>query len=339
MTLAASGPIASSFDGQVIQNKSITCQDVDAIRITHDNVRVFNCVIRHGVTGITKTSRGIYVGGGKNPDIQQCDIAQQLGLLNGSQSKSPNADNILFDGAVADPNSPSPSGNVKPRIRGVRCQRGSRLIKLTQCTGGWLVSNVELHNVRGLDEAVSPDDYGGNAFQVDNSPGGTLQDFSYEDADSNNNALQSWTEDLISIFHSDDVIVQRGFAQRANSPTGDNFIAEGSNNTQFIDCDATRMGNGAFGFTDGGNGSLTRCRAKNGSNTGYEGRPAPSSDGVMIAAGGPGAVTFVTPFDYFDPANPGNLLYDPNGVMVNPILHLLPAQFVTRAAQRVVLPS
>jgi hypothetical protein len=339
MTLTASGPITSSAAGQVIQNKSITVTDQDAITILHDNVRVFNCLIRHGVTGMDKTSRGIYAAGVKNPDIQQCDVAQTISLLNGSQSRSPNADNILFDGVSSDPSAPGPNGNVKARIRGVRCSRGSRLIKITQSTGGWLIANFEGHRVCGLDEAVSPDDYGGNAFQADNSPGGTLQDFSYEAADAGTTAMnQSWTEDLISILGSNDVVVQRGFAQWCNSPTGMNFLAEASTNVKFIDCDATRMSNGAFGFSNGGDGSLTRCRAKNGSNVGYDGRGAPSSDGLMIEARGPGMAVFVTPFDYFDPANPNNLLWEEQ-FMTNPVLRKLTAQFAPQPTQRVTLPS
>jgi hypothetical protein len=149
---------------------------------------------------------------------------------------------------------------------------------------------------------------------------------------------QSWTEDLISILGSNDVVVQRGFAQWCNSPTGMNFLAEASTNVKFIDCDATRMSNGAFGFSNGGDGSLTRCRAKNGSGVGYDGRGAPSSDGLMIEARGPGMAVFVTPFDYFDPANPNNLLWEEQ-FMTNPVLRKLTAQFAPQPTQRVTLPS
>lgn len=338
MTLTVSGPITSSRAGQVIRDKNITVADQDAITILHDNVRVENCVIRHGVTGMNETSRGIFAGGVRNPEIYKVDIAQQIVRINGSQSRSPNSDNILLESCSADPAHPSPAGVVKPTIRGVRCQRGSRLIKATQCVGGGAINNVELHRVCGLSEDISPDDFGGNAIQFDNCPGWGITDVSYEDADSSGTVNQSWTEDLFSIYFSDNVTVQRVFGQRCNSPSGDNFMAEGSKNCRFIDCDATWWGNGAFGFTNGATGVLSNCRAKYGVLEGLDGRGPPSSNGLMIAVYGSGSSAQITNFQYFQPADQNNLLWDANQAPGAQLVRLSTA-FTNRPVIRVVLPS
>jgi hypothetical protein len=337
MALTNSGPIVSKRDGQVIQNFNITATDQPGIIVRHNNVLVYNNVIRHGATGPDKQSQGILVEGVANPEIWRNDIAQRLSSLNGPNSVSVNTDNILIDGAFADSAHPSARGVVQPTVHGVRVQRGSRLIKATQCPDGVHFFSIEGHRVCGLDETVSPDDYGGNFIQLDNCPGSLIEDFSYEDADSNGTAGSSWTEDLVSIFHSDDVTVQRGFAQRANGPTGDNFINEGSLNCRFIDCDAPAYANGAFAFTDGGDGQLVNCRAKNGSLQGFDNRGAPSSGGLMIAVNGPGTVKIVK-FQYWNPADPNNLLYEatfaPNAELI-----ALSSNFTTRSAIRVGIPS
>lgn len=339
MALTNSGPVASSHDGEVIQNLNITATDAPGVHVTHKNVLVYNCVIRHGVTAANKESQGVLAESATNIEIAKCDIAQRADSLNGRNSKSPSTDNVFLDACGGDAAHPSPRGVSRPTVHDVRLSRGSRLIKATQCPQGVLFYNLEGHNVRGLDEATASD-YGGNFVQIDNCPGSLIRDASYEDADiaAGNTTGQSWTEDLVSVYHSNNVGVERVVAQRCNSPSGDNFIAEASKNCTFTDCDAVEYSNGAFGFTDGGTGKLLNCRAKNGSLSGFEGRGAPSSDGLMIAVTGTGAQATITNFKYWSPANPGNLLWEgskaPNADIV-----ASPSEFTARAPVRVDLPA
>jgi hypothetical protein len=328
MTLKNSGPVKSKASGQIIRDLNIVTNNAPGIEITHDNVKVVNVNIRFSGDPSNDQAMGIYVHDCANPIIgNQVDVGQAN--FDGPHSNNINRYCILMENV-------SKSGTGRPTIQGTRVHRGSRLIKAIK-TPGLLISNVEGHRVTGLDEATNPDDYGGNFIQLDNCPGSKIQDFSYEEADVTGTLGQSWTEDLLSLFHSDDCVVQRGLLQHGNSPSGDNFIAEGSLNAQVSDVDATWWSNSAFGFTDGGTGSLTNCRAKNGVLAGMDGRGPPSSDGLMITVYPPGPVSIVN-FKYWSPADPNNLIWDeqyaPNAQVVK-----ASTNFTPRSPIRVVLPS
>jgi hypothetical protein len=330
MALTDSGPVKSQFHGQLIKDLNIRAHNTPGIGITHNDVSVINCVIRFDGDPSNDAAMGIYAHDCANTIIgNQVDVAQVQ--FSGPHSNNINRFCILFENVSA-------TGKfLRPKIRGTRVHRGARLIKLVGCSGGGIISNIEMHRVTGMDETTNPDDYGGNAIQLDNSPGWTIQDFSYEEADVTGlTPGQSWTEDLLSLFHSNDCIVQRGYLQHCNSPSGDNFIAEGSLNAQVSDVDATSWSNSAFGFTDGGTGSLINCRAKNGSLTGYDGRGAPSSNGLMITVYGPGPVN-ISNFQYYNPANPNNLIWDDQYAPSAQITKV--ANFAARSPIRVVLPA
>ncbi|MGH7095278.1 MAG: hypothetical protein ACREFB_17325 [Stellaceae bacterium] len=118
-------------------------------------------------------------------------------------------------------------------------------------------------------------------MQFNRSPHSLLEKFSAENTD------VSWTEDNISIFHSDYCIIRKGLVSYNNSPTGDGVMLEGSSYCLVEDVDAVQQGNGAFaavpqGASRSAGCTFRRCSTRDSYNTQRDGRPAPSSGGLSF---------------------------------------------------------
>jgi hypothetical protein len=189
------------------------------------------------------------------------------------------------------------------RISVIKASRGSSNVYVQRGSGAHM-SLLELHDARG------PYPRGQN-LQLHNSPDATVEDFSAE------NGPRSWTEDNVSVFHSDRCIVRRGLVSYNNSPSGDGVMLEGSFDCLVEHVDAVQQGNGAFaavpeGKVGSGGCTFVHCRTTQSYNEPRDGRDAPSSNGLSIYVRiSPGASKHtVVDCEYHSIANPRNLIWD-----------------------------
>ena len=147
-------------------------------------------------------------------------------------------------------------------------------------------------------------------MQFDKCPDSVLTHFSVE------NDHASWTEDNISLFHSDRCIVRDGLIAYNNSPTGDGLMFEGSSYCVAEDVDAIQQGNGSFaavpnGSKPSGGCLFVRCRTRDSYNSMRDGRAAPSSNGLSFyVKASPGhSLHSITDCHFDNLANPKNLVW------------------------------
>jgi len=282
--LTPSGPVASQFDGQIIENLDIETSSGSGVKVGHRNVTVRRCRIRHaGGHGVEASNAPAVV-------IRDCDIdhvgAPAIGAGPASQWNNVHLEDC--------------PGAVLGRIK---ASRGAANVYAQDCPGAKL-RFLELYDARG------PEPRGQNV-QLNRSSDSTLEDFSAE------NGPTSWTEDNISIFSSDRCAVRRGLVSYNNSPTGDGVMIEGGFDCRVEDVDALMQGNGAFAAVPlkgagGGGCAFIRCRTRDSYNTPRDGRDAPSSDGlsiyVRISSGAPKHT--IEDCQYDSLANLHNLIWD-----------------------------
>jgi hypothetical protein len=310
--LTASGAIHSSANGQIIEWMDVTVTNGTGIEITHDNVIVRNCRVKHGAVASVNNAHGIRASFCASPRIENCEIIQTgpFSSTNSRQSVNVNRHNIEFEGVTG-----------TPVVTNVRCLRGSRNIYVLDSPVAGLISFVDLQDVRGMDN-----DDGGNNLQVNHSAGWTIQDFSCK------NASSSFTEDCINFGDSPNGKVFRGRIHYNNSPSGDGVMFElGSNNCQAKDVDCTSQGNGAFAAVAVTGCSFVRCRTRDTYNSTRDGRDTPTSNGLSYyMTGGPHTISQAK---YFNLANPGNLIYQASAAPGYDIQSqdFVPSAFVTVA--------
>lgn len=281
--LSKSGSIASQGDGQVIENLDIEVRDGDAVTILHDRVVLRNCRIRHA------GGNGVFAGGCSGLRLENLEI-EHIGAPTKGVGPDENRNNInLYD-------------CPKAIIHRVRAAKGASNIYVQESPEAHL-SFLELYDARG------PMPRGQNV-QFNQSHRSLLEDFSAE------NGPTSWTEDNVSVFHSNGCIVRRGLVFYNNSPTGDGVMVEGSFDCLIEDIDAVQQGNGAFAAVtqeDMGSGGcrFRRCRTRDSYNAPRDGRAAPTSNGLsiytLISAGAQKHV--IEDCAYFNLANPRNLIW------------------------------
>lgn len=282
--LTPCGPIWSVTDGQIIENLDITSTRGSGLTVVHRNVTVRNCRIRHA------GGHGIFARGATGVRLEMLEI-DHVGAPAAGAGPDAHRNNIHLEGCGA------------ATIARVKASRGSSNIYILRSPRVRL-NSVELHDARG------PEPRGQNV-QLDRSPYGLLQDFSAE------NTSASWTEDNISVFHSDNCAIRRGLVSYNNSPTGDGVMLEGSSYCLVEDVDAVQQGNGAFAAVPEGNARsagciFRRCRTRDSYNARRDGRPEPSSGGLsfyMLASPGDDKHT-IADCHYENLANPNNLIWD-----------------------------
>lgn len=161
-------------------------------------------------------------------------------------------------------------------IHRVRVSGGSSGIELHGCTGATL-RDIVARDVRGPYPR-------GQCVQFSNSHGAVLESFHCV-----NDVAFSWPEDSISVWRSRDVSVRFGLIDGNNAPNGVGVMFENDDaqatGGSIADVDAIHMGDGCFSAYPAS--SLTMVRTRCGWNhcTGVGGRAAPSSGGMMWAAG------------------------------------------------------
>lgn len=252
--LRPSGPVLSRADGQIIENLDIYAPQGNGITILHQGVIVRSCQIRHAM------GSGIYARGATGIRLQDLEI-DHVGAPPSGTGPSQNRNNIKLESCP------------DAIISRVKASRGSSNIYVVDCPGTQM-SFLELHDARG------PFPRGQNV-QFNRSPDTRLEDFSAE------NGPTSWTEDNISVFHSDRCVVRRGLVFYNNSPTGAGVMLEGSFNCLVENVDTVQQGNGAFsavpqGKVGSGGCSFNRCRIRDTYNEQRDGRDAPTSNGLSF---------------------------------------------------------
>ena len=234
-------PIVISSNGQVVEDVKIVASNSNAITINgFSDVIIRNCEIEY-----TGPYHGINFFNADNLRIENTSVtytnAPQSGAL-------PNANRNCIDGFK--------SQNII--ISNVRLEDGSTGIRLNQCDNS-LMQFIEGYNFRGPFPR-------GQLVQFDKCIGGTLQDFSVI-----NDSNISWTEDNVSIFKSGGQVIQRGFIDGNNSPSGVGILfedqsepdARGGIGGTVKDIDLINMGNGACSSVDGaGNVTFENIRIK-----------------------------------------------------------------------------
>lgn len=298
IALARSGPVASSADGQVMENLDIDAQSGNGITVTHANVTIRNCRIRHS------GGHGVRAEGATGLVLQDLEI-DHVGAPPAGVGPSEERNNIDLESCPS---------TVITRVKASRGSSNIYAIGSERTRMGLL----ELHDARG------PFPRGQN-LQLDGCPDSTVEEFSAE------NGSTSWTEDNISVFRSDRCVVRRGLVYYNNSPTGDAVMIEGSVECLVEDVDAEQQGNGAFaavpqGKAGSGGCIFLRCRTRQTYNTARDGRDPPSSNGLSIyTLISPGARKHtITDCHYDALANPSNLIWD--------LRHVNPGWSFTRQA-------
>jgi predicted RNA-binding protein with TRAM domain len=285
------GPVRSTRNGQIIENLDVTNTNGSGIVVTHNDVTVRFCRVKHQGTA-TVDSYGVVATGVSGFVMHDVEVTQTIGDTT-KNSPNENCKNVQLEDCTG------------PIVYRIKASRGLSNIYLLNTTSAHIYT-VQLEDVRGR-----PNDVGGNNVQFDKS-GGVLEDFSC------NNGANSFTEDNISLPTAlAGTIVRRGRVHHNNSPSGFGVITEpGSAGVLIEDVDATEMGNGAFSLL-GAPSTLNRCRTRDGHNVGIDGRAAPSSNGVSLDFRNTSGKHTVTACRYFNPANPNNLVNNPgatNGV-------------------------
>lgn len=249
------GPVASTHDGQVIEGLDIIAEVGNALTVTHANVTVKDCRIKH------KEGHGIHCTG-HSPRIQNVEVIN-VGSPTGQVSEnSENRRNINLDGA---------GGAV---IDTVTLREGSSGIYLH------LSPNATIRNVKGFNfKGPMPR---GQFVQFDKSPNGYLEKFyAYNDP------ANSWVEDIVSVAASTGVTIKDGLLIGCNSPTGWGFMFEmNSTGGRVSDVDCKWMGCGSF-CSYSSDVIFTNCRAFMNVGT-DQGRGMPSSGALNFGAVAPG---------------------------------------------------
>lgn len=304
--LLRSGATASRYAGEIIENLDITSLTGSAITITHPGVIVRNCRITHA------GGHGIRALGAKGLRLEALEI-EHRGAPPSGEGPNIETNNLALEGCP------------DAVITRIKAARGAANIYLENCERSAL-SWLELHDARG------PLPRGQNV-QFNKCAGSNLQDFSAE------NGPTSWTEDNVSVFHSDSCTIRRGLVSYNNSPSGVGVMLEGSADCLVEDVDAQLQGNGAFAAVpsdrrESGGCIFRRCRTSHSYNAPRDGREAPSSNGLSfyVRISPNRAPHAILDSSYFALANPRNLVWQAEALSPDPVL--IARAFKSRPALR-----
>ena len=278
LTLTDSSPITVTQNGQVIENVRIHAVNEPAILVNnHSNVVIRNVEITH------QGARGISCTGADGLYIENVSITN---VSSGSPLSSENESNIECEFS---------SGII---IKNARLTGGSSGIYLLGSPNAHL-SFIEGYNFRGPIPR-------GQLAQFNSSPSCILEDFS---AINDSSPGASWPEDIISVYRSDNCVIQRGLLDGNNSETGVGVMFEHSNNGLAEDIDTVGQGNGSFFAFPGNNVTFRRTRARD-NICGDQGRGAPSSNALVWGGDPSSTVLRIEDSRYFNLCNPGNRVWD-----------------------------
>jgi len=255
-TLAPSGPVTATKDGQIIENLSIKSTSGPAVRVSgKKNVVVRNCRIEHA------GGHGIAFDGADGLRIDGVEIANTGAPAKGANATESN--NIAGESTSA------------LTIANVKLVSGSSGIYLNGCPGAKLAF-VEGHDFRGPFPR-------GQLVQFDKSNDSTLEDFSCE-----NPPDSSWPEDIVSVYRSSNVVLRRGLVDGNNSTSGVGIMFELSDSISkdglVEDVDAIHQANGCFSAYPAKGIIFRRTRSRDNFCT-DQGRGKPLSNGLAWAAG------------------------------------------------------
>ena len=298
--LTASGPITVTHDGQVIEGLNITSKSGAAITIKgFKNVVINNCKITayHGP--------GISAANADGLKIQNVDI------INGSASVG------LKPNASADENNISVSQTKGLTIYNARLTGGSSGIYVDNNSGNVNISNIEGYNFKGPMPR-------GQLVQLAHVNTGTINGF-YCKNDPNN----SYPEDNISLFMSQNITVKNGLIDGNNSITGCGVMAEsGSSNCLIENVDALNQGNGSFVSWGASNVTFKNVRTKDNHATSVRGANA-SGSLIFASSSGATGTSFINAI-YFNPANPDNISLNYKAPMPMVVKDIKKQDFTTR---------
>ncbi len=260
---ATSGPVSFTADNQTISGLTIVVpvgSATPAVTLSgHKGCKLLNCLIKH------QLGDGVLITGGSDDyTIDTCNIICKAAPARG-QNPNPGMLGICV------------VGSARGKINNVRVENCSTGIWMVGCSHGPAITWLEGHDMRGPIPR-------GQLIQADNSPNGSLSDFSIV-----NDRNIAWTEDCINIYESNGWSISRGLIDGNNSPFGDNIIFEGygasvTSSGSVDQVDAINFGNGAFSTAGAQNIVFTNCRADHLSLASWQGRGTPSSNGLIFGA-------------------------------------------------------
>ncbi|MDD5263094.1 MAG: hypothetical protein PHD76_14725, partial [Methylacidiphilales bacterium] len=260
---ASSGPVSFTADNQTISGLTIIVPNgssTPAVTLAgHKGCKLLNCLIKHQLgTGVSIT------GGSDDYTIDTCNI-----ICTAAPAVGPNPNSGMNNIYV--------NASARGKINNVRLENGSTGIYMVQCSQGPTITQIEGHNMRGPFPR-------GQLMQADNSPNGSLSNFSIV-----NDRNIAWTEDCINIYECSGWSISQGLIDGNNSPSGDNIIFEGypgalTTSGTVDHVDSIHFGNGAFGCAGAQNIVFTNCRADYVSLASWQGRGTPLSNGLIFGA-------------------------------------------------------
>jgi hypothetical protein len=274
--LTPSGPIEATHDGQVIEGFQFNTNGVPAVTVRgFSNVTIRNSEIFH------QNTHGILAVNAPGLTIEDVSVVNTF-----SGQRLPDVqNNIHIDG----------SSDVT--VRRVRLRGGS--------AGAWLVNSPGAHfsMIEGYDfRGPFPR---GQLVQFDKSPGCLLEDFSVINVN-----MDSWAEDNVSAYYSDNCIIRRGLIDGNNSPSGVGVMFEHAFNGLVEDVDTVRMGNGAFSAYPSYNITFRNTRSRDNFCTDQRGEGPPKSN-ALVWAGSPDSYGLrLETSKYFALCNPNNKVWD-----------------------------
>ena len=281
LTLTDSPPITATQNGQVIENVRIRATNEPAIKVKgFSNVIIRNVEIDH------EGGLGIECSNADNLTIENVSITHIGPGSPLSSTKENNIDCFSSNGVI---------------IKNARLRGGSSGIYMLESPNAHL-SFIEGYNFRGPFPR-------GQLVQFNQSPSCILEDFS---AIHDPNPAISWPEDNVSMYQSNNCVVQRGLIDGNNSVHGVAVMFEQSNNGLLEDVDTIRQANGNFSTWPADNVTFRRSRVRE-NICGDQGRGLPSSN-ALVWAGKPGSTVLrIEDSHYFDLCNPSNLVWDKAG--------------------------
>ena len=274
--LTKTGPIKSSYAGQVIENLDVWADSGNGITVTHDNVIIRNVRIHH------KTGDGINVTNAKGVQITKAEIRNMdpPSGINGESDTSINNIDLL--------------NAHDTKISYVTLRDGA--------TG--IYANYSPRTI--VDHADGYNFHGG-------FPRGQFVQFGYSDGSkltnfyTRNELTKSRTEDNVNVYHSNNVVIENGVIDGNNSRSGVGVLFEGDSGGGVVrNVDAVRMSNGGFSSYSN-NVDFFDVRVFDGHMNTASGRGAPLSNGVSFAVTASGVG--YDDATYTRPANPNNVFW------------------------------
>jgi len=275
--LRQSGPIIVDHDGQVIECLDIRSTSGAAISINRfKNITIKNCKIT------TSNGQGISAYYADGLQIQNCDIK------NASASKGVNPN------ASADELNINIYGSNGVKINNVRLVGGSSGVYIAS-SSNVNISNVEGYNFKGPFPR-------GQLVQFNTINTASLDGFSCV-----NDVNNSYPEDNISVYKSQNITIKNGLIDGNNSITGCGVMVEsGSNNCLIQNVDALNQGNASFVSWGSSNVTFRDVRTKNNHASSVRGANA-SGSLIFASSSGATGTSFINA-TYFNPANPENIV-------------------------------